>query len=139
MLPPVWRDLVKNEVTVEAKPVGLWTKVCDYIEAPLKLRIEAKGTWKITGDEECGPDGLRTHWPADSLLTSVPAGALIGMIGGSPAEKPGEKSTVFSVGSYLVLCPADTIRGALYLTMNDSVARFEEHSGTVTAKLQIAR
>jgi hypothetical protein len=157
MLGPHWRELTPS-VAVTAIPSGLWTMVHEYVEGPVKLRFEATGIWDVAPGVSCGPDGLRGEWPAESLLATAPRGALVGMIGGSSAERPAGSlpvpspaptggtaggvvgaGTVFVVGSFCVLAVPETLRGALYLTMNDVVEDFDQHGGWVDVVLGVAR
>jgi hypothetical protein len=111
MTPPEWKILIKMDVL--AKPEGLWTKICDYIEGSMKLKVEAHGTWDYSIGKK---------------------------IGGGTAEKPDPaKSFVFVVGSYCVVNIDTNTKGALFLTMNDLVKRFDEHGGKVTVEVYEAR
>jgi hypothetical protein len=145
MLEPVWRPLSGVPITVDAAPPGLWTKVWDYVEGPHKLRLVASGTWDVARGLSCGPDGDRTQgWVSGLMHSSAPRGALIGMIGGSTAEKPPAALAaggplVFVVGCYCVLPLSDQVRGGLYLTMNDSPDQFESHAGQLMVDIHIAR
>jgi hypothetical protein len=139
MTPPEWKILIKMDVL--AKPEGLWTKICDYIEGSMKLKVEAHGTWDYSIGKNCSPDGKRAEGLlVESLVPSAPVGALIGKIGGGTAEKPDPaKSFVFVVGSYCVVNIDTNTKGALFLTMNDLVKRFDEHGGKVTVEVYEAR
>ncbi|MBI4591574.1 MAG: hypothetical protein HY725_22340 [Candidatus Rokubacteria bacterium] len=140
MTQPNWQPLAKDPYKVPAKPKGLWTKVCDYVEGPVKLKLEADGEWEYS-KKRCGPDGApQEGLVTDTLVPSAPLGALVGKIGGSSADKPDvSKVLVFAVGSYCVVSLDNTARGALFLTMNDVVGRFDEHDGEVSVTISEAR
>jgi hypothetical protein len=137
MIEPTWLPLTLKTDKVLAKPAALWTLVCTYIKGPLKLKIEATGSWQYSPTRFCGPDGSRLAGiPTDALSSTAPAGALIGKIGGSHAEKP---ATSFVVGSYTVIAVDEKTEGALFLTMNDQIGHFEDHDLQVTVTIQQAR
>jgi hypothetical protein len=143
MLQPSWQPLTLVTQQVTAKPEGLWTKVYDYVEGPIKLKLEASGQWTYASGNACGPDGKRAEGLLpDGLVSSAPVGALIGKIGGSSAEKPDTNTTqsvVFVVGSYCVITVENAVKGALFLTMNDRVNRFDEHDGGITIMISVSR
>jgi hypothetical protein len=137
MTEPIWLPLILKTDKVLAKPAALWTLVCEYLKGPLKLKIEATGSWKYAPTRFCGPDGSRLAGiPSDALNASAPLGALIGKIGGSPTDKP---ATSFVVGSYTVIALDEKTEGALFLTMNDRIGHFEDHEQEVTVTIQQAR
>jgi hypothetical protein len=140
MTQPNWQVLTGVPHSVPAKPRGLWTRVCDYIEGPVKLKLEANGEWAYS-KKRCGPDGApQEGLVADALVPSAPLGTLVGKIGGSSADKPDvSKGLVFAVGSYCVVSLDNTARGALFLTMNDVVSRFDEHDGEISVTISEAR
>jgi hypothetical protein len=140
MTQPNWQSIAEHPFSVPAKPQGLWTKVCDYIEGPVKLKVEAKGEWECS-KKRCGPDGApQEGLIADALVPSAPVGALVGKIGGSSADKPDvAKAFVFSVGTYSVVTLDEKVKGALFLTMNDVVSRFDQHDGAVEVTINEAR
>lgn len=141
MTQPPWQalELIKNKVP--AKPDGLWTIVYWYLEGPMKLKLQATGQWEYSPAKKCSPDGGRSAGLLqDSLVLSAPVGALIGKIGGSTADKPDPtKQLVFTVGSTCVILLDDKTKGALFLTMNDQVSRFDDHSGEISVEAWEAR
>ncbi len=140
MTEPTWLTLPLKTDKVLAKPNGIWTLVCEYLKGPAKLRIEATGAWDYSPTKSCGPDGARSAgFLADALIASAPLGALIGKIGGSPAEKPDSRCMPFVAGSYAVVILDDKTEGALYFTMNDQVSHFDEHDKAVTISITQAR
>ena len=141
MIEPIWLPLDLRTDSVLAKPPeGLWTLVHEYVKGPAKLRIQASGTWNYSGSTSCGADGARkAGFAQDSLNASAPLGALIGKIGGSPADRPDSRAFVFVAGSYAVVVFDDKVEGAFYLTMNDQISHFEEHSGSIKVKVEQAR
>lgn len=147
MTEPIFRD----EKTVQVKAGGdtLWTLALPYVPGPAKVRItaDAASRWN-PGIKECGPGGLREGL-FDSMLPTAPRGALIGKLGGGDSDcpafpRPGDSTTitamtgVFAVGSYCVLEVEAGKGGALFLTMNDSVSSFANHSGTLDVKVAVA-
>lgn len=137
MTEPAWLPLKLKTDKIVAKPDALWTLVCEYIKGPMKLKIEATGTWEYSPTKSCGPDGSRqAGFLADALNPSAPLGTLIGKVGGSPADKP---TSSFVAGSFVVVVLDDKAEGALYFTMNDQISHFEEHAKEVTITVQQAR
>jgi hypothetical protein len=137
---PSWRALTLRTAKVPAKPDALWTLIHDYLRGPCKLKMTATGVWNYASSKECGPDGLRdSGFPADGLNSSAPLGALIGKIGGSPADKPDARAFTFVAGSYVVFSLDEKTEGALYLTMNDQPGHFDEHSGEIEVAIEEAR
>ncbi len=144
MTDPNWQPLQKMDIP--ANPEGLWTKVLDFITGPRKLRFTAKGSWQLTPGRSCGADGSRAAGsPASAFLPSAPLGALIGKIGGSSADAPPPPAPgvvvpavpvsggplVIAVGSFCTLEIQATTKGPLFVTMNDQLAGFDLHSGTL--------
>jgi len=134
---------VGEKYQIPARPDGLWTKVCDLVEGPLKLRLEAKGEWEFS-KKRCGPDGsVKEGLVTDALVPWAPVGALVGKVGGSTADKPDLARLgvffVFAVGSYCVVILESTVRGALFLTMNDVMAGFDGHTGAIEVAISEAR
>jgi hypothetical protein len=93
-----------------------------------------------SGSTSCGPDGSRNAgFSADALNPSALLGALIGKIGGSPAEKPDTATFTFAAGSYAIVVVGEKTEGPLYLTMNDQPTHFDEHAGSLTVAVETAR
>jgi hypothetical protein len=134
MTEPTCLSLKLKTDKIAAKPDALWRLVWEYIKGPVKLKIEATGTWDYSPTKACGPDGSRQAGIlADALNPSAPLGNLIGKIGRSPADKP---TSSFAAGSYVVVVLDDKAEGALYFTMNDQIGHFEEHDKPVTITVQ---
>jgi len=137
MTEPTWLPLELKTNKVNAKPDSIWTLVCEYIKGPMKLKIEASGTWEYSPTKECGADGVRQAGvPTSALNNAAPLGALIAKIGGSPADI---SATSFIVGSYVILPITDANEGALFLTMNDQIDHFDDHGKELTIVIQQAR
>ena len=137
MTEPIWTPLQLKTDQISAKPLAIWTLVCDYVKGPLKLKVEATGTWDYSPSKSCGPDGSRQGgFPANALNPSAPLGALIGKIGGSTADKP---LSSFVIGSYTVIALDDKAEGPLYFTMNDQIEHFDDHDKFITIVVQQAR
>jgi hypothetical protein len=148
MTEPIFRD--DKTVQVHANGDTLWTLAIPYVFGPAKVRItaDAASRWN-PGTKECGPGGLREGL-FDSMLPGAPRGALIGKLGGGDSDCPaflraGDTSTamtamsgVFAVGSYCVLEVEAGKGGALFLTMNDNVSSFTNHSGIIDVKVAVA-
>jgi hypothetical protein len=134
---PTWTTLTLKTKKVLAKPDALWTLVYEYIKGPVKLKIEAKGTWEYSPTKACSPDGSREAGiVSDSLNSSAPVGTLIFKVGGSPAEKP---ASSFVAGSYTVVALDEKAEGGLFFTMNDQIGQFVEHDKDVEITVQQAR
>lgn len=136
-----WNPLTLLTDKVPARPLGLWTVVVAYVEGPVKIKIEAAGEWQFLPANSCGPDGHVVGGLIDgSLIPGAPVGALVAKVGGGTAEKPdSEKGVVFAVGRFCVLTLPEGTGGALFLTMNDRVAWFQQHSGELTVTVAEAR
>ncbi|MGA2736729.1 MAG: hypothetical protein ABSG65_04685 [Bryobacteraceae bacterium] len=141
MTEPAWLAMQLKTDKIPAKPrEGIWTLACGYVKGPVKLKIQANGTWDYSPMKTCGPDGARSAgFLADALVPSAPLGALIGKIGGSPAEKPDARSVSFVAGSYSVVILDDKAEGALFFSMNDQVSHFDDHDKEVTISIEQAR
>ena len=142
MYEPSWLPLQLKTADIPAnqQPDGLWTLVHPYVKVPAKLKIAAEGSWNYGDPADCGPDGSRKKGFDDKgLNASAPVGALIGKVGGSPADKPTTNAFTFVVGSYAVVVLDDKTEGAVYLTMNDLVDQFDKHSGSMKVTIHQAR
>lgn len=132
-----WKEIADCEVP--AKPTGVWTRVCDYVEGVTRLKLEADGRWSYGEGRSCGPDGdLGSLIDTETcLMSGAPVGALIGKLGGSTAGRA--DGYVFVVGSSCVLEPGASEEipkaGPLYLTVNDLPAGLADNSGTLHAKV----
>jgi len=85
MTEPAWLPLKLKTDKIAAKPDALWTLVGEYIKGPMKLKIEATGTWEYSQTNGCGPDGSRqAGFLADALNPSAPLGTLIGKLAEVP-------------------------------------------------------
>jgi len=142
MTQPDWTKL--TEVEVPAKPEGLWTLAYAFVEGPRKLRItvpDEAATWNWNATSACGADGHPGEgYTSNHLCASAPTGALIGKVGGSTAEKP-EAARVFAVGRHCILTLKEKDKdagGPLYLTMNDTVNGFRDHSGCIKVLIEEA-
>jgi len=150
---PSWKPL--KAVKVEAKPVGYWSLVIEYVPGSRLLRFalltrDAQGqplstSWNPEAKVKCGADGTTVTPAKSGLLTGgAPYGALIGKIGGSSADIPdasqptspyGSKR-VFAVGSQCVISLGATDGGPLFLTMNDNPEGFPNHSGALHVQIE---
>ena len=74
----------------------------------------------------------------EMLNQAAGLGALVGKIGGSPADKADAKLS-FVAGSYVVLAFDEKVEGALYLTMNDEPKHFDQHDGQIEVAIDEAR
>ncbi len=137
MVPPNWQDVLTG-LEVPAKPLGIWTRVIEYVSSPRKLRFEASGDWQYSAAHTCGPDGNRNEGGIGELLVgSAPVGALVGKIGGSSADKGAVAgSAVFIVGSFCVIDVSNS--GSLFLAMNDRIDRLDEHAGQIKVTIREA-
>jgi hypothetical protein len=159
MTTPSWRPVpFKNQnqdnaglVKVEANQAASWNLILPFVAGPRLLRFTIKDKddkgaaaptkWHVNANEECGADGLaKSGARSNALVTSAPAGALVGKIGGSTADLPDASTAsggpyagkkVFAVGSYAVVPLASTDSGPLFLTMNDLPDAFSTHSGAL--------
>jgi hypothetical protein len=159
MDPLNWQTVEEKFQVPGKPPAGIWTKVLEYVNGPRKLCFEVAGNWSYSPRHECGPDGNRNEGGiADLLVPSAPVGAVIGKIGGSSADRvPPPGAVIFVVGSFCVIeippsgvgGPAGVpgvaipgggavVSGALFLTMNDRIDRFDQHSGTTLLRLREA-
>jgi hypothetical protein len=78
-----------REIDISAGP-PLWTMAEDYIQGPVKLKIEVVGpaaTWQFAAGTYCDACGTMRNDP-NALLPAAPIGALIGKLGGGTADAP---------------------------------------------------
>jgi len=153
---PTFTELkdAQNNVLVFEIPAGLpvWTLAVDYIAGTVKLKIEVEASdslWQYAPDQYCKAGGT-TRNDLAAILPAAPIGALIGKVGGSTADFPppaaagGQPGTLptsiklFAVGVYAVIDVKDTESGPLFLTMNDTLAGFPNHAGTMKVKISLA-
>ena len=144
----------QNNVKVFEITAGLpmWTLAEDYIAGPVKLKIEAvdqDALWQYAPDQYCKAGGT-TRNDLAAILPAAPIGALIAKVGGSSADFPppagagGQPGTLlagiklFAVGAYAVVEIKDTESGPLFLAMNDTLAGFPHHAGTMKVKISLA-
>ena len=133
-----WEHVVAN-LSIPAKPAGLWTLALPYVAPSSLVKIMATGSWTYTNGGTCGPEGA--HQPAgtvtmaNSLAPDALVGSLIAKVGGGSSDKSG---TIFGIGSHGILsAPADKA-GALYLGINDEITGFADNAGTMTVQVFIA-
>ena len=138
MTQPSWR-VVAEGLSVPARPEGgMWTLALEYVTGPRKLKIAARGVWRMFGEKECGPDGEGFGEAMDKCLASTAArGSLLAKVGGGTADKSG---SIFPVGRIAVIelpepASAAAVRGALFLGMNDDPRKFADHSGEIAVDI----
>jgi hypothetical protein len=143
----------ERTVAVEAKG-ALWTLALDFVAGPARIRLEVvpqdgKMEWTC-GTSVCGPGGTLAL-SSTAIVATAPIGALVAKIGGGEAECPGlpvgaglspqplpPSSMVYAVGRYAVITLKSGDGGPLFLTMNNDVKSFVDHSGTLNVKIAIA-
>ncbi len=145
MTDPRW-DILKT-ISVPAKPDGVWTVALEYVEGARKLRLRVLPDphshtmeWQYSAGKTCGPDGdLSAPFPTDALSSQSLLGALVAKVGGGSGEKPAaDAKTIYSVGRYAVINVDATARGALFVAMNDNVAKFANHTGELLLEISEA-
>jgi PA-IL-like protein len=133
-----WSEV--KEVSVPAKPTGVWTWAIDYVKGPVRILVEADagGTWSYSPEGVCGPDGdlnaLLTG--ANMLLPSAPIGALLMKIGGSTAGSA--DGTVRVAGGKAYFEIDKSVTGPLFLTINDEPGGMIDNSGALKVKVSLA-
>jgi hypothetical protein len=141
-----------QEFKIQARGSDLWTLVQDYVAGPVKLRIEvidANALWQPATDQSCKAGGTGRN-DVGALVPSAAIGALIGKVGGSTADcppavtqgtipqpSPGSPK-VFAVGMYAVIDIKADESGPFFLTMNDILSGFINHTGEMTVKIAVA-
>ena len=139
-----------KEIDISAGP-PLWTMAEDYITGPIKLKIEVvdpEAVWQFAVETYCKAGGTMRNDPA-ALLPAAPIGALIGKLGGGTADFPAAVTggvqpaalagvKLFAVGTYAVIEVKKDDSGALFLTMNDTLAGFANHRGKMKLKVSLA-
>jgi PA-IL-like protein len=134
-----WSSEVKD-ITVKAKPDGVWTWAIDYVKGPMRILVQANGTWKYSPDQKdgCGPDGDLTSLltAENTLLPAAPVGALLMKIGGSTAGR--SDGTVRVAGSKAYFEIDKTIAGPVFLTINDEPGGMVDNSGELKVTVSIA-
>lgn len=136
-----WEQIAKD-LSVKGKPEsGLWTLAHELVEGACVLKFQAAGEWSYAddGSATCGPDGRSLSHIARSQCIN-PAGlvgALVGKIGGGTAATEGTVS--FVVGRFAVIAVKSEEAGALFLTMNDTLAGLEDNSGELKVQVFVKR
>ncbi|MGA3130700.1 MAG: hypothetical protein ABSD59_07860 [Terracidiphilus sp.] len=139
-----------KEIEISAGP-PLWTVAEEYIFGPVKLKVEVvdpEAVWQFAAETYCKAGGTMRNDPA-ALLPGAPIGALIGKLGGGTADCPVAMSAggqpaapagvrLFAVGTYAVIEVKKEDSGALFLTMNDTLAGFANHRGNLKIKVSLA-
>jgi hypothetical protein len=137
-------------VEVSAGP-PIWTMAEDYITGPIKLKIEVidpEAVWQFAQETSCKAGGTIRN-DATSLFPAAPLGSLIGKLGGGTADFPPPPTAVgqpvplagvqlFAVGIFAVIEVKKEASGALFLTMNDTLAGFVNHRGSLKIKISLA-
>lgn len=124
-----------TEVDVQAKPNGLWTVVREFITGPARIRFKATGSWRYVPDSECGPDGdmLSMISSDQSIFKGAPIGSVIAKIGGSSAGQT--DGSVYLIGSFAVVEIGSSVKGPLYLTINDDPTGLANNSGKMKVEV----
>ncbi len=139
---------VKNDFEISATSSALWTVALEYVAGATKLKIEVidlTSVWQYSTDHWCRAGGTMRNEVA-ALLPSAPIGALIGKLGGGTADCPAPPGAsgpspmpagnkVFSVGTYAIIDVKAEDSGPLFLAMNDVLAGFPQHAGSVKVKI----
>lgn len=112
-----WSEV--KEVTVPARPRGLWTWAVDYVKGPARILIEATdgAQWCYSPGHACGPDGDLGALlnPTHTLLAAAPVGALLVKVGGSTAGA--SDGTVRVAGSKALIEIDAKVSGPIFLTI----------------------
>ena len=134
----VWSQV--EEVTVPAKPAGIWTWAVGPIQGPKQILIEVVGQaeWAYSPGRPCGPDGDLTSLlaQAGTLHPDAPVGALIAKIGGSTAGAKDGKVSVVGSKAYLEIDKA--VSGPIFLTINDELGGLSDNTGSIKVKISLA-
>lgn len=139
-----------REIEISAGP-PFWTMAEDYILGPVKLKIEVvdpEAVWQFAAEAYCKAHGTIRN-DLGALLPAAPIGALIGKLGGGTADVPAPAATgsqpvapagmkLFAVGTYAVIQVGKDDSGALFLTMNDTLAGFASHRGSMKVRVSLA-
>ena len=135
---PTWEHVAAN-LSVPAKPTGLWTLAVPYVPPKSLVKILAAGSWNYAGSQSCGPDGV--HEPAGAVTQTscickdALVGSLVGKIGGGTPDTAGK---TFGVGSYGVIRVGADEGGPLFLAINDAQGHFDDNGGAITVQIFIA-
>ncbi len=144
---PTWRVVVSG-FSVPSQSGVPWTKIIDYVSVGNLLKIEVTdgNTWTPDGfSQPCSADGdissgVLNTVTGGPLLAGIPAGALIGRIGGSTADMALDSTITsriffFAVGRCCILqVPASTC-GALFLGVNDRLGSMGKLKGQLTVSV----
>jgi hypothetical protein len=133
-----WNEIQKD-LSVSAKPDGLWTWAYDYVQGPAHIMFVAKGKWSYAADAECGADGDPGSLISASqcLVPEAPVGALVVKVGGSTAGTKDGK--VFVVGSRGVVDLDSATAGPILLAINDEAGGMGDNSGEMKVTISVAR
>jgi hypothetical protein len=127
-----------KEVTVPAKPAGLWTWGVDYVKGPARILVEATGTWIYSQGKSCGPDGdlVSLLTPDHMLFPKAPVGALLVKVGGSTASTA--DGTTRIAGSKVYFEIGKDVAGPVLFTINDEPTGMVDNSGELKVTIKIA-
>jgi hypothetical protein len=132
-----WSEV--KDVTVPAKPTGVWTWGLEYVKGPARILIEAQGQWVYSaGRQGCGPDGdlAALLGASHTLLPAAPAGALLAKIGGSTAGLADGSVRVAGSKAYFEIDAATN--GPIFLTINDEPGGMADNSGELKVTISVA-
>ena len=128
-----WSNVV--EMTVSAKPSGVWTWAVERIKGPARILIEAQGSWSYSPGNNCGPDGhLDSLLSTESaIMPKAPIGALLVKVGGSTAGTG--DGTIRVAGSKIYFEIDKTISAPILLTINDELGGLSDNAGELKVKI----
>jgi hypothetical protein len=129
--------VLKDGITVKARPDGVWTLALEWVNGPAVLKFEAGDEEWYYAESDAGKAKADGHLSSllaakNTVLPAAPVAALIGKIGGSSAGV--NDGTLVVVGKFCLL-EIDRSTGPVYLTINDELSGFANNRGAITVRI----
>lgn len=135
---PLRWEHVATDLSVPAKPNGLWTLAVPFVAESSIAKVIATGSWTYAANQRCTPDGVRMPQGVQRnvcLNPSALVGSLIAKVGGGSADVDG---TIVGIGHHGILVVPEGKSGPLYLTINDTIDGIEDNGGELAVQVFVA-
>ena len=111
-------DSVFNENSFEAEVDATkgWVNSGVAVGNNKPVRLQAEGTLRVLLNETVGPEGLPSDDPLNNQISSIPTGALMGVVRDPRNDKKEDKVNPFTIGKELEFSPKQD--GILWLKLN---------------------
>ncbi|WP_417847819.1 tetratricopeptide repeat protein [Thalassoglobus sp.] len=106
----------RKSTTIDLDVSRGWTNAGVMVTKDQPIRVEATGSYRLMVNEELGPKGYVQKDAAQDLISSVPTGALIGMIAPATRKRNQKPPVPFLLGDAKELKPSES--GILFVRVN---------------------